>query len=108
MRKQAAASKPVLKLCELDLSKSFGDSEYRAKFAELQLDLVRVQRRVIDTRQRVVLVFEGLDAAGKGGVIRRLTANFDPRGFDVHPVGPPNEQEKQHHYLRRFWQRLPS
>lgn len=108
MGKQAAADKVVLKLSELDLSKKLDDNEYQAKLAELQLDLVRVQRRVIDTRQRVVLAFEGLDAAGKGGVIRRLTANFDPRGYDVHPVGPPNEQEKQHHYLRRFWQRLPS
>lgn len=108
MAKQAVTGRPILKLADLDLTKSLDDGEYQNKLAQLQLDLVRVQRRVIDTKQRVVLVFEGLDAAGKGGVIRRLTANFDPRGFDVHPVGPPNQMEQQHHYLRRFWQRLPS
>jgi AMP-polyphosphate phosphotransferase len=108
MGKQNDTGKRVLKLQDLDLSKKMEDDEYQQKLAQLQVELVRVQRRVIDTRQRIVLAFEGLDAAGKGGVIRRLTTNFDPRGFDVHPVGAPNEMEKQHHYLRRFWQRLPS
>jgi polyphosphate kinase 2 (PPK2 family) len=49
-----------------------------------------------------------MDAAGKGGAIKRLTAKLDPRGFEVHPIGPPDAHECAFHYLRRFWVRLPS
>jgi polyphosphate kinase 2 (PPK2 family) len=54
-----------------------------------------------------VAVFQGWDAAGKGGAIRRLTDGLDPRGYQVIPVGAPNEVEKAHHYLWRFWRGLP-
>lgn len=54
-----------------------------------------------------VVVIEGSDAAGKGGAIRRMTAELDPRHYDVWPVGPPTADELRHHYLWRFWQRLP-
>lgn len=56
---------------------------------------------------RGVVVIEGSDTAGKGGAIRRLTAELDPRHYDVWPIGPPTGEEIQHHYLWRFWQRLP-
>src|SRR5262249_29987963 len=49
----------------------------------------------------------GFDAAGKGGAIRRLVEKLDPRGFKVHPIGPPEAVEQQIHYLYRFWTRLP-
>ena len=55
----------------------------------------------------VVIGFEGWDAAGKGGAIRRLTAALDPLGFHVHPIAAPNVVEKQFHYQWRFWTRLP-
>lgn len=54
-----------------------------------------------------VIVVEGSDAAGKGGAIRRMTAELDPRHYDVWPIGPPTADELRHHYLWRFWQRLP-
>jgi len=55
----------------------------------------------------VVIVYEGWDAAGKGGTIKRLTRALDPRGYEVVPVGPPTTEEKAHHYLWRFWRRIP-
>lgn len=54
-----------------------------------------------------IVVIEGADTAGKGGAIRRLTAELDPRHYDVWPIGPPTTEELRHHYLWRFWQRLP-
>src|SRR3546814_15684807 len=52
-------------------------------------------------------MFEGWDAAGKGGIIRRLTASLDPRFFEVWPISAPNDEEKARHFLWRFWKRLP-
>jgi polyphosphate kinase 2 (PPK2 family) len=56
----------------------------------------------------VVIVFEGWDASGKGGTIRRLTESLDPRGFVVHPIAAPAGEDKTRHYLYRFWRRLPA
>jgi polyphosphate kinase 2 (PPK2 family) len=55
----------------------------------------------------VAIVFEGWDAAGKGGAIKRLTAKMDPRGYVVWPIAAPTGDDKEHHYLYRFWRRLP-
>src|SRR3546814_14271077 len=52
-------------------------------------------------------MFEGWDAAGKGGIIQRLTAQLDPRYFEVWPIGAPSDEEKARHFLWRFWKRLP-
>jgi polyphosphate kinase 2 (PPK2 family) len=54
-----------------------------------------------------VFVFEGWDAAGKGGAIRRLTSAIDARDYRVIPVGKPSDEEKSHHYLWRFWRHIP-
>lgn len=54
-----------------------------------------------------IVVIEGSDAAGKGGAIRRMTAELDPRHYAVWPIGPPSAEEGRHHYLWRFWRRLP-
>ena len=56
----------------------------------------------------VLILFEGWDAAGKGGAIKRLVQHLDPRGYEVVPVAAPNDTEKSHHYLWRFWQAVPS
>ena len=69
--------------------------------------LVRVQQALLFTGQRAVVVFEGMDAAGKGGTIRRLAWALDPRSLKVWPIGAPNEIEAKQHYLQRFWTRLP-
>ncbi len=75
---------------------------------ELQLRVVRIQQGLWHNKKRAIIMFEGFDAAGKGGAIRSLTENLDPRGFKVHPVGPPTEDEKSKHWLYRFWRDLPS
>ena len=86
--------------------------EYDDHLHRLQLELLHLQTRLRDARgssaRAVALVFEGLDAAGKGGAIRRLTGRLDPRGYRVHPIGAPTNEEKAHHYLWRFSQRMPA
>ncbi len=82
--------------------------EYEERLKELQLRLLMVQRRFYQKRLRGVVAFEGWDAAGKGGAIRRLTERLDPRGVRVYPIGAPTADEQGRHYLWRFWQRLPA
>lgn len=72
-----------------------------------QEKLVRIQQAMLFTGERAVVVFEGMDAAGKGGTIRRLAWAMDPRSLKVWPIGAPNEIEAKQHYLQRFWTRLP-
>lgn len=69
--------------------------------------LVRIQQALLFSGERAVVVFEGMDAAGKGGTIRRLAWAMDPRSLKVWPIGAPNEIERKQHYLQRFWSRLP-
>ena len=72
-----------------------------------QKKLVRIQQALLFTGKRAVVVFEGMDAAGKGGTIRRLAWAMDPRSLKVWPIGAPNEIEARQHYLQRFWARMP-
>ncbi|MCK6451519.1 MAG: polyphosphate kinase [Alphaproteobacteria bacterium] len=75
--------------------------------AALQIRMLQIQQAYRRDKRRAVLVFEGTDAAGKGGAIRRLTEKLDPRGIKVWPVGPPTPEEQGRHYLYRFWLHLP-
>lgn len=77
------------------------------KIKDLQLQILRIQQGIWHQKKRAIIVFEGFDAAGKGGAIRRLTEPLDPRGFRVHPIGPPEPLEQGKHYLYRFWEKLP-
>jgi polyphosphate kinase 2 (PPK2 family) len=74
---------------------------------QLQLKLLRIQQGVFHKKDRVVIVFEGFDAAGKGGAIRKITEVLDPRGFRVIPIGAPTNDEQGTHWLYRFWKELP-
>jgi polyphosphate kinase 2 (PPK2 family) len=69
--------------------------------------MVRIQQGLYHSGRRAVIGFEGFDAAGKGGCIRRLTEMLDPRGLKVVPIGPPLPEEKGRHWLYRFWRALP-
>lgn len=80
----------------------------KTKLKNLQLKMLRIQQGTFHKKERVIVVIEGVDAAGKGGAIRRITENLDPRSFHVHPIGVPTEEEQGKHYLYRFWKRLPS
>lgn len=83
-------------------------SAYEAALETLELRMLRIQQAYFHQGRRAVLVFEGTDASGKGGAIRRLTERLDPRGVKVWPIGAPTDDEKAHHYLARFWTRLPA
>ncbi|WP_137166527.1 polyphosphate kinase 2 family protein [Salinimonas lutimaris] len=81
---------------------------YKRQLAKLQKQLIHVQQAYYHQGRRAVIVFEGWDAAGKGGAIRRVTRKLDPRGFQVHPIAAPDATEQGKHYLYRFWSRLPA
>ena len=80
---------------------------YEQELADLQLAVLKAELRTREAGRAVVIGFEGWDAAGKGGAIKRLTEKLDPRGYQVHAVGAPTDEEKKHHYLWRFWTALP-
>ena len=94
-------------LSVLDLSKSLDKEEYATSLNRLEARLNLLHRAARAEGITLALVFEGMDAAGKGGAIRRLTAALDARSCRVVSIGPPTEEEKAHHYLWRFWQLLP-
>ncbi len=101
------APRRISPLDRVDLTLEMDKEEYKQRLPELQAELRRLQHLCFLNRTPVVLVYEGWDAAGKGGNIRRLTQELDPRGYEVIPVGAPEGEEKQHHYLWRFWRALP-
>src|SRR5246127_5540726 len=82
-------------------------ADYERRLATLQETLQLVQQAYLGTQHRAVIVLEGWDTAGKGGVVRRLGWALDPRSFKVHAIAAPNEREKHLHYLQRFWEHLP-
>lgn len=94
-------------LAQADLSKQLDRKEYKKRLKKLQKKMERLHGELYRKRIPVVLCFEGWDAAGKGGAIKRLTECMDPRGYVVHPTAAPDETEKAHHYLWRFWRSMP-
>lgn len=96
-----------LSLSDCDLDAKLGKGPYHDRLDKLQKRLPRLELAYKFTDSRAVIAIEGWDAVGKGGVIRRLTAALDPRGYMVWPIGPPTEEERGQHYLQRFWKRLP-
>jgi len=91
----------------IDLSLSLGEEEYKKLLVKYQISLFRLAYQVYLQQRPVVVVFEGWDAAGKGGAIRRLTEKLDPRGFVVYSIAAPKGDEATHHYFWRFWTKLP-
>jgi AMP-polyphosphate phosphotransferase len=98
----------TLALGDVDLSAKVDESAYGQDLPLLQERVYAAQIRNFLEKRRAVIVFEGWDAAGKGGCIKRLTALMDPRGYKVWPISAPNEVERAQHYLWRFWTRLPA
>ena len=90
-----------------DLSLSLKRQEYQQQLDQLQERLFQLEHEIYVARVPAVIVYQGWDAAGKGGNIKRLTRGLDPRGYQVVPVGPPTTEEKAHHYLWRFWKDVP-
>jgi polyphosphate kinase 2 (PPK2 family) len=82
-------------------------ADYERRLSTMQETLQLVQQAYLGTSHRAVIVLEGWDTAGKGGVVRRLGWALDPRSFKVHATAAPSGREKSLHYLQRFWERLP-
>ncbi len=99
--------KQMPRLSQIPLDKSIREEEYRQELERLQARLGELHNRLYRKRVPLIIAYEGWDAAGKGGNIRRITEALDPRGFEVHPIASPEPKEKARHYLWRFWTRLP-
>jgi polyphosphate kinase 2 (PPK2 family) len=91
----------------VDLSLALDRETYVRQLARRQIQLRELGYQVYVQKRPVVIVYEGWDAAGKGGSIKRLTEKLDPRGYVVYPISAPVGEEKTHHYLWRFWRRVP-
>lgn len=94
-------------LAKVDLSLCCDRKTYRKKLKEYQKKIEKLHGELYQKRIPVVIGFEGWDAAGKGGAIKRLTEKMDARGYVVNPTAAPNDLEKAHHYLWRFWKNMP-
>lgn len=94
-------------LDKVDLTLTVSEEEYKEKLKKYQSRIREIEHQIYVRRIPIMLLYEGWDAAGKGGNIRRLTQNMDPRGYEVIPIAAPNDVEKAHHYLWRFWNTIP-
>jgi len=90
----------------VDLTQVLTKEEYEARLIPLQEKLLLFQHELYVRKRAMVIVFEGWDAAGKGGAIRRITERLDSRGYEVFPIAAPAGEDRTHHYLYRFWRRL--
>ncbi len=99
---------PKLRLGELDQERSVSEHDYKSKLKEAQLRLIKLQLKLAENRKHsLIIVAEGPDAAGKGGAIKRVVEKLDPRTVRVYSTIKPTDEEHAHHYLWRFWNRLP-
>ncbi len=94
-------------LADVDLSLKVEDNTYKKRLKNLQERLFVLQNELYRRRIPLIIAYEGWDAAGKGGNIRRIAQALDPRGYEVIPVASPTPDEKNRHFLWRFWTRLP-
>lgn len=95
------------RLEDADLSLHLDRSKYERKLVKLQQLLTQIQQAYLFSGKSAVILFEGWDAAGKGGTIRRISAAFDPRSFKVWPIGAPRKYYLERHFLLRFMERMP-
>jgi len=93
-------------LSALDMSLHLTKPDYKKKLRECQARLNQLHRNALKKKVSTILLFEGPDAAGKGGAIRRITAALDARHYQVIPIAAPTDEERAHHYLWRFWRHL--
>lgn len=99
--------RPRTVLDALDMTQSLGKEEYGLALKQTRAELAVLCHQAKERKISTLLVFEGVDAAGKGGSIRRLTAGLDARDYRVIPIAAPTDEENAHHYLWRFWRHLP-
>lgn len=97
---------PLLRDVVLE-GKTVTPEDYPAKLKALQKELSKLHGKLYKKKIPVVIAFEGWDAAGKGGAIKRVGSALDPRGYEAVPIAAPSAAEKNRHYLWRFWTKLP-
>ncbi len=107
MRRAALRGMPLTSLEVIDLSPKLGDDVYKKDLKALQRELIQLTYEAYRQGISSTLVFEGMDAAGKGGAIRRLLAGVDCRIARAIPISSPTDEELAHHYLWRFWRHIP-
>lgn len=95
-----------MKLQDVKQNKLSKKLNYNEELLKLQYEALEIQRTYVREKRRALIVLEGWDAAGKGGLIRRLTEKLDPRHFRVHTIAAPNPREQARHYMYRFWRRV--
>jgi polyphosphate:AMP phosphotransferase len=103
---KVAPLKTVTVLSALDMSQQLNKSQYKKQLREWQAELNQLHRKALKQKLSSILLFEGPDAAGKGGAIRRMTAALDARHYQVIPIAAPTDEERAQHYLWRFWRHL--
>ena len=91
----------------IDLTRTLDRESYVRELTQRQVQLRELGYQIYQQKRPVIILFEGWDAAGKGGAIKRVTENIDPRGYTVYPISAPEGEDKTRHYLYRFWRRLP-
>ncbi len=94
-------------LKETDLSKFLTKEQYQEELKICQKRIREIEYEIYSKRIPIMIAYEGWDAAGKGGNIKRMVENCDPRGYEVIPIASPTSEEKEHHYLWRFWNKIP-
>ncbi len=92
---------------KLELNKKMSHEQYQEQIGKVQVRVRELEFKIYKQQLPVLCVFEGWDAAGKGGAIKRVTEILDPRGYTVWPFAAPKGEERTHHYLWRFWRSLP-
>ena len=102
----SSAAGPLI-LSKVDLSVSMDRHTYEKEMDKKQKRLRELEHEIYRARIPVIVAYEGWDAAGKGGNLKRLVRNMDPRGYEVVPVAAPDATERAHHYLWRFWTQVP-
>jgi polyphosphate:AMP phosphotransferase len=105
-RTNGAPTGPTV-LSQLDMTQSVSRKDYKVLLEQYQGKMNLLARKAKAAKVSTILVFEGADAAGKGGAIRRVMAALDAREYQVIPIAAPTDEEKAHHYLWRFWRHLP-
>lgn len=96
-----------IRVNEVDLSPTISEEKYRKELKKCRKKLSQLHNILYRKKIPVVIAYEGWDAAGKGGNIKRVTSGLDPRGFTVYPIAAPDKGELNRHYLWRFYKRLP-
>ncbi len=107
IRQNTFPLKKMPKLKDVDLSRTVSEEEYEKELPKLRDELTQLHYKLYRKKIPVIIMYEGWDAAGKGGNIKRIAGALDPRGFTVHPIASPEPHEKARYYLWRFWTRLP-